>query len=80
MFTVKHTKLSKQQKRILAAVENSDGRVVTPGQLCDAICDKTSPKRPSVSASVARAISRLCDRGLVERVLDESGKVCVRKV
>ena len=80
MFTKKETKLSRQQKSILAAVENA---VVTPSQLCDAICPKASPKRArsraSVSASVARAISRLCDRGLIERVLNDKGRVCIRK-
>ena len=66
-----HPKLSKLQKQILAELAGRD--CMTVRALRERFAATTSREK-TLRASLSRAISRLQDRGLVERVSLEIGK------
>ncbi len=67
-----HPKLSKLQKQILAELIGRD--CVTVRMLHEHFTATTTGTEETLRASLSRAISRLQDRGLVERVSLEIGK------
>jgi predicted transcriptional regulator len=71
-----NSKLSKLQKRILHEVAKSEDGVVSVSSLYDPHAENLNAAR----AATSRAISRLQDRGLVERLAVSSPGLAGRKV